>query len=119
MMPSITLDDEPIGLLYVTMETERRCYIITRAMERVKVGRHSSCDIQIMDSSMSKDHFAIHISPSGRAEASAVELGLEVEDLKSFNKTRLNGDVIDRGLLNDGDVIEAGMARFELHRLHA
>jgi pSer/pThr/pTyr-binding forkhead associated (FHA) protein len=117
MMPSIKLDDEPIGLLYVTFETERRCYILTRSMERVKAGRHSSCDIQIIDSSMSKDHFAINISSSRQPGGSGEKLGFELEDLKSFNKTKLNREVIDKGALDDGDIVEAGFARFEFHRL--
>jgi pSer/pThr/pTyr-binding forkhead associated (FHA) protein len=117
MMPSIKLDDEPIGLLSVTVESERSCYIITKSMGQLKVGRHSICDIQINHSSVSRDHFAINIVSSDRIEETGNEYRFELEDSKSFNKTKLNNEIVDKGVLKDGDIIEVGMARLRFHSL--
>jgi hypothetical protein len=117
MIPSVKLDDEPVGLLDVTLESERTCYILTKSTGKVKVGRHSSCDIEIMDPSISRDHFAINIISSGLPGESGGELRFELEDSKSFNKTKLNGEPVDSALLKDGDIIEAGRARLRFRSL--
>src|SRR5437762_14158720 len=108
MIPSIKLDDEPIGLLYVTFESERSCYILTKSIGKIKVGRHASCDIQINHPSVSRDHFTINISSANLVGESGEAYQFELDDLKSFNKTKLNEEVVDKRLLKDGDVIEAG-----------
>jgi pSer/pThr/pTyr-binding forkhead associated (FHA) protein len=86
-------------------------------MGKVKVGRHASCDIQVNHSSVSRDHFSINVLSSDLLGGLGGECQFELEDLKSFNKTKLNNGVIDKGLLKDGDIIEAGMARLRFRSL--
>jgi pSer/pThr/pTyr-binding forkhead associated (FHA) protein len=117
MIPPIQLDDEPIGLLYVMVESERSCYILTKSKAKIKVGRHPSCEIQIMNSSMSREHFSINMLSSDLIGKHDGEYQFELEDLKSFNKTKRNGEVIDKGLLKDGDIIEAGVVRIKFRSL--
>ena len=120
-MPSVRLDDEPIGLLYVTLESggeaERSCYVLTRSVNRVKIGRHPSCDVQIQNASVSRDHCAILVSLSSSARSTYHEYEFEIEDTQSFNKTKVNGQVVDREMLQDGDEIQAGIARLRFCRL--
>ena len=117
MIPSIKIDDEPVGLLDVTFESERSCYILTKSMGKVKVGRHSSCDIQINHASVSREHFTIDIVSSDLLGETGETYQFELEDLKSFNKTMLNDESVDKRFLKNGDIVDAGMVRFRFHSL--
>lgn len=59
------------------------------------VGRHSSCDLQVLHPQFSRQHFVI------RKEGER----FFIEDLNSTNGTYLNGDRVERAELKDGDEI--------------
>lgn len=66
--------------------------------ERFTIGRRPTCDIQINDQGVSKEHVAI------------LNVGNDqiVEDLGSTNGTVINGQRVQRHILQNGDVIEVG-----------
>lgn len=66
--------------------------------ERFVIGRRPTCDVQINDQGISKEHLAI------------VSVGNDqiVEDLGSTNGTVVNGQQVKRHILQNGDVIEVG-----------
>jgi hypothetical protein len=66
--------------------------------DRFVIGRRASCDIQITDQGVSKEHAVI------------LTLGNDqiLQDLKSTNGTLVNGRRVSRHILQNGDVIEVG-----------
>lgn len=66
--------------------------------ERFVVGRRASCDIQINDQGVSKEHAVILTVGNDHI----------LEDLKSTNGTQVNGRKVERHILQNGDVIEVG-----------
>lgn len=72
---------------------------------KLLVGRHSSNDICLRDSSVSRHHAAI--VPEGG--------GWTVIDLNSTNGTRINGEVIRQGDLSDSDEVTIGRFRLVYH----
>lgn len=66
--------------------------------ERFVIGRRVNCDIQINDQGVSKEHAAILTVGNDQI----------LEDLKSTNGTQVNGQRVDRHILQNGDVIEIG-----------
>jgi len=72
-------------------------------VERLILGRDAECHIHLDDPNVSKRHAAIYT------------LGNDdiVEDLGSTNGTILNGEVINRHILQDHDVVEIGIYRLE------
>ena len=70
------------------------------------VGRHSAADIFLDDVTVSRRHVEVERS-GGR---------YRVKDTGSLNGTYLNGDRIESGWLDDGDVLQVG--RFKLVFFH-
>lgn len=62
------------------------------------IGRVDSCDISINDDDVSRNHAKVSVSPSG----------VLIEDLGSTNGTLINGQKVEKHLLNDGDRIQIG-----------
>ncbi len=79
----------------------------------LNVGRLPDCDLVIDDPSVSKHHARIEWDGENAV----------IEDLKSSNGTRLNGDQLHiKMIVHDGDMIEFGDARFcylSTNALHA
>jgi predicted component of type VI protein secretion system len=73
--------------------------------DRVVIGRLASCDICLQDRNVSRQHAAFVARPGGWA----------IADLGSTNGTRLNGEIIDKAHLHDGDIVEIGLTRFVYH----
>ena len=70
------------------------------------VGRHSAADILLDDVTVSRRH--VEVERSGDR--------YRVKDTGSLNGTYLNGDRIESGWLDDGDVLQVG--RFKLVFFH-
>jgi hypothetical protein len=66
--------------------------------DRFVIGRRPSCDIQVNDQGVSKEHAVILTVGNDQI----------LEDLKSTNGTQVNGEKVDRHILQNGDVIEVG-----------
>jgi pSer/pThr/pTyr-binding forkhead associated (FHA) protein len=67
------------------------------------IGKGPSCDIILANRHVSQTHARIERSPDG----------LYIEDLKSTNKTKVGGRVIERQRLEDGDLIKICGYQFE------
>ncbi len=70
--------------------------------ERVFLGRDPSSDLMIDDELVSKQHAAIYFR-NGE---------FILDDLNSKNGTFLNGELVERAKLQDGDVIKIGNSEF-------
>lgn len=112
MIPSIELHDEPIGLLVATHETTRGCYVLTRSLGKILVGRHPTCDIQIGGAQMSRQHFAVTPLPAAPVGDASGTYQFLVENLSDVNRAKLNEEPLNAGFLKDGDVITAGGVSF-------
>jgi transcriptional regulator with PAS, ATPase and Fis domain len=78
--------------------------------ERVVIGRGDEANLQVLDKSVSRLHAAVTLGDAG---ATAV-----VEDLKSSNGVRVNGELIrGRRELAQGDVIEIGAVVVVVHTM--
>lgn len=75
--------------------------------ERFSFGRKPSCDIQINDQGVSKEHAVILTVGNDQI----------LEDLGSTNGTLVNGEKVHRHILQNGDVIEVG--RYKLRFVNA
>jgi hypothetical protein len=64
----------------------------------ISVGRDPSCDLVLNDSKCSRRHAVVEAGPSG----------LAVRDTGSANGIFLNGKKVERGLLQEGDVVRVG-----------
>lgn len=71
--------------------------------ERFSVGRKLTCDIQINDQGVSKEHAVILTVGNDQI----------LEDLGSTNGTQVNGQTVKRQILQNGDVIEVGRYRLK------
>ncbi len=75
--------------------------------ERFSFGRKPTCDIQINDQGVSKEHAVILTVGNDQI----------LEDLGSTNGTLVNGKQVQRHILQNGDVIEVG--RYKLRFINA
>lgn len=66
--------------------------------DRFVIGRRPNCDIQVNDQGASKEHAVILTVGNDQI----------IEDLKSTNGTQVNGEKVDRHILQNGDVVEIG-----------
>jgi len=74
---------------------------VTVDSDTVVIGRSSSCDLPVMDASMSRRHARLFLTPEGWM----------VEDLGSRNGTLVNGDRISGTVrVQDGDVISMAIS---------
>ncbi len=80
-------------------------------MEEVTIlGRTKDCDIQIDDQSVSSKHARIVIEADPFLDNNQLFF---IEDLKSTNGTQLNGVMIKKEKLTDGDMIKIGFTHFQ------
>lgn len=70
---------------------------------RIVIGRDEESDLILDDTSVSREHATISVGANG----------YYVEDLKSTNGTRVNGELVDRVLLESGDRIQLGSFIFK------
>src|SRR6476469_119208 len=68
----------------------------------VTIGRVSECDVVLYDPGVSRKHARIFIEGDGYG----------VEDLGSSNGTRVNGEIVKKTILKDGDAITLGPVVF-------
>lgn len=87
------------GSLYELGSSETK-YPINKSS--IKIGRAQDNDICIKNTSVSSYHTELHFRRDGV---------LQITDLGSTNGTVLNGSLITKALLSDGDVIELGDVR--------
>jgi hypothetical protein len=73
--------------------------------DSVTIGRLASSGIQVADANASREHAAF-VRDGDR---------WLIEDLGSTNGTMLNGEPVERAVLEDGDVIEIGVSRLTYH----
>ena len=71
--------------------------------ERFAIGRKPTCDIQINDQGVSKEHAIILTVGNDQI----------LEDMGSTNGTLVNGHAVKRQILQNGDVIEVGRYRLK------
>lgn len=71
--------------------------------ERFSIGRKPTCDVQINDQGVSKEHALILTVGNDHI----------LEDLGSTNGTHVNGQNANRQILQNGDVIEVGRYRLK------
>ena len=71
--------------------------------ERFSIGRKPTCDIQINDQGVSKEHAVILTVGNDQI----------LEDMGSTNGTHINGQGVKRQILQNGDVIEVGRYRLK------
>ena len=69
------------------------------------IGRDPTCDIQIRDSSLSRQHAHLIAGSTGE---------LSIQDLDSTNGTLINGVRVDRGTLRIGDQVNLGAVTLAL-----
>jgi hypothetical protein len=104
--PAVRLPDAPVGgstLATVTVGDIE--HDVALHGDEVIVGRVAECQIQLSDANVSRRHAAFI----------RLDEGWAVSDLGSTNGTRVNGAVVDRARLNDGDVVEIGLTRLVYH----
>ena len=77
--------------------------------ETMVIGRAKYCDIQIDDQSVSSKHVRISIEADPFLDNNTLTY---VEDLGSTNGTELNGKVLKKQQLDDGDTIKVGFNTF-------
>lgn len=77
---------------------ERRIDI--KPNEDIKIGRADDNTIKIEDSKISRNHCII----------TKVDMGYKIVDLETTNGTKVNGQLVNQAILNDGDVILLGSA---------
>lgn len=68
------------------------------------LGRHQECDVQLHSSKVSRRHCCL----------AQVQDYLVVRDLGSTNGIRINGQKVQEGQLNEGDILTVGNCQFRL-----
>jgi pSer/pThr/pTyr-binding forkhead associated (FHA) protein len=74
------------------------------------LGRAKDCDIQIEDQSVSSKHARVVSEPDPFLDGNRL---LFIEDLKSTNGTKVNGKLISKQKLSDGDALKIGFTDFQ------
>ena len=87
----------PQGMLVVRQGPKRGTRIALDS-PNVTIGRHPESDIFLDDITVSRRHAEIHRTATG----------FEVSDAGSLNGTYVNRELVDRGLLTDGDEVQVG-----------
>ena len=78
--------------------------IAVQSGESLTVGRSASLQVSILDPRMSRKHFCLEESGSL----------WQIRDLASLNGTLINGTPIQQEILQQGDVVMAGDAKFQV-----
>lgn len=87
------------------MRSKSREFTLRLDQEVTTIGRDPRCDIVLEDPDVSRKHAKIKRNGAGY---------FEVVDMGSKNGTRVNGVVVPRMTLLDGDVFAVGKTRFVL-----
>jgi len=74
----------------------------------LSIGRSAKNDIFLDDPSVTQFHANIEAE-----ELKNGNLIYFINDLKSTNKTKVNGQIVDKHLLSDQDIIEIGLNQFK------
>jgi S-DNA-T family DNA segregation ATPase FtsK/SpoIIIE len=77
------------------------------------IGRSSTCDLQLLDDHISRQHARVSRVPD---EDHPGRSFVVIEDLKSRNGIRVNGRRVVRAVLDGGDTIHLGRSSFRLDR---
>ncbi len=98
-------------LTMVTGPTPGRFVNAGGSNRAIFIGRDATCDFAIEDSSISRKHARIYLETLPGRDAQVV-----IQDLDSTNGTIVNGDPINRQVLNHGDRIHVGdiLLRYEV-----
>jgi len=80
-------------------------------LNQIGIGRNLDNEIVIGDEAVSANHATITIVPSSTNRKNSKDY--VIEDLKSTNKTLVNGEIITSQKLNDGDIIRVGETRIK------
>jgi pSer/pThr/pTyr-binding forkhead associated (FHA) protein len=73
------------------------------------VGRHGECDVQIKSSKVSRKHCCL-----AEVDGEGGQPVLAIRDLESTNGTRINGDIVAEGRVQEGDELTIGAFRFRV-----
>jgi len=74
----------------------------------LSIGRSANNDIYLDDPSVSQFHANIEVKELKNGNSIYF-----INDLKSTNKTKVNGQIVEQHLLNDQDIIEIGLNQFK------
>jgi pSer/pThr/pTyr-binding forkhead associated (FHA) protein len=98
--------DEPVALVLRPMSSHGAVGGQSFRLDQARsvIGRRDHTDVVLPDKTVSGEHAAITRDSSS----------YYVEDLHSSNGTLLNGSIITRSELNDGDVLELGIYRLKV-----
>lgn len=98
--PALTWDDASQGNAPAALILKWGTYTIRIPAERTElvIGRSESCDLQLLEQSVSSHHCRLH----------AEHHQWWLTDLKSRNGTRVHGRVVQRHALQVGDLIDLG-----------
>jgi pSer/pThr/pTyr-binding forkhead associated (FHA) protein len=72
---------------------------------RMMIGRGRGADLVVAESTMSREHAVIGFDAEG----------CYVEDLQSTNGTKVNGERVARARLRDGDEVQLGRLKLQVH----
>ncbi len=89
--------ERPQAMLVARVGSKRGSRIALDA-DLVTIGRHPESDIFLDDITVSRRHAEVH----------RTDTGFEVADAGSLNGTYINKELIERGVLNDGDELQVG-----------
>jgi len=78
--------------------------------DELLIGRVKYCDIHIEDRAVSSKHARLTVKEVPYEQGGNVVL---LEDLNSTNGTELNGNLVSRQLLKNGDIIKIGFNQFK------
>ena len=90
-MPHLILKDD---------DSQAKIFKVTKSV--TTIGRRSGGDVYLADMSVSRDHAEIIAQEDG---------GFEIQDLGAKQPTRVNGKIISKYRLKDGDEIELGQSK--------
>ena len=77
-------------------------------LQGLTIGRSAKNDVYLDDPSVSQFHSNIEVKTLKNND-----LIYLINDLKSTNKTKVNGQIIEQHLLSDQDIIEIGLNQFK------
>jgi len=99
--------DTPLGIATITGETIGEVKLTTK--DGYSIGRKEDCDIQIVDSAVSRYHAKLERDGTGWA----------IIDNEATNPTKVDGRPIKRQRLTDGDVITVGTTELTYRQNYA
>ncbi len=97
-VPDAQADYDRLQAVFVVRVGSKRGSRIALDADRITIGRHPESDIFLDDITVSRRH----------AEVTRTPAGFEVTDAGSLNGTYINKELIERGMLTDGDELQVG-----------